>query len=232
MKKEAYTIIEILITMVIIAVTAILAMNSIRVYLNRDTDIIKFKHAFATLSNVIGDLKKDTVMYPKSTGFADMTAKKYPNENITYSGAEKFKQLFTSRFNILEGNINIKFDNNVPLIKYTTESTEDYTSSKTINCFMENKGLVFCPPSTQVPVNNGFISSIYIPMYINKIEPSNSTTTELDKVIFIEVTNTGKIEIPPIVEYQKNKTIIDCTNKNYNNYSQCKVLDKLTDVDF
>ena len=231
MKKHAMTTLEVIIAMGLIAAAAMLSLNTLYAYINKDTDIIKFKHAFTTISEVVSALKNDSVMYPTAFCFKNMETKGYMGENATYGGEDKFRKLFISKYNVLENNIKVKFDSIVPLIKYKDNSNNElYKTSNTINCFLENKGFVLCPPPTNIGKNEE-LASIYIPVYVNNTDEDKGSLG-LDKAIFVEVGYDGKIELPPIVEYYPKRAVIDCTDKNFNSYTHCKVLDKMMDTDF
>lgn len=243
------TVLEVLIAISIMAVISALGMNVLRVHMGRDTDITKFKHAFATLSEVVYSLKNDASMYPTSKGFADMS--KYTsyanNENASdsgkeYAGSAKFKKLFTSKFNVLERDVSVDFGTktSVPLIRYEdTDENEHFKNAKKIKCFIENKGFMFCPPETDITSSDS-LTYIYVPMYVSKIDINDNDTMGIKKAVFVEISNTGKIEIPALVYYDKpddakyndskkayckgggedppvvrDKILIDCTNKEY-----------------
>ena len=233
MKKYAMTSLEVLIAMSLVVAATLLGINSLRVYINKDTDISKFKHAFGSLSEAIYSMKHDSLMYPKEAkGFEDTDTYTYVDDNISYGGTTKFKNLFTSKFNVLENNVQITFSQSVPLIKYEDESKNVlYKTSKKLDCFIENKGFMLCPPEISLGSKEKLVS-IYVPVYVNQINTEDSNTTDINKAIFVEIYKRGKIDIPASVEYYPNSKIIDCTNKEYNSYSQCKILDKMTDIDF
>lgn len=237
MKKTAMTTLEVLIAMSLMVAVTILSVNTLKTYINKDTDIAKFKQAFSTLSQVIYSLRTDTAMYPQK-GFEYTNPTYYFNEEErVYSGEDKFKKLFMSKFNVFETK-EITFSSNVPLLKFENRDGDVfYKVSNKINCFVENKGFMFCPPTTVFEETFEY-SYIYIPLYVNKIDFSDSTTTDIKKAIFTEVKTTGEIEVPPIIYNapvaiggQSNK-LIDCTNKEFNDYNHCKVLDKMLDTDF
>ena len=233
MKKFAMSTLEVLIALSLIAAATVLGMNTLHIYINKDTDIVKFKHAFATFSEVIVSLKADTCMYPNIKGFAYTDVPdNCINKNDSFNNKNKFKKLFSSKFNILENNVELSLSSQVPVIKYENSSNSGlYKINNKIKCFVENKGFMFCPPETVLGSNEKLLS-IYVPVYINKIDLDNSKTWDINKAIFIEVAKNGKLEIPPVIEYYPNRAIIDCTKKEYNNYSHCKVLDKMLDVEF
>ena len=228
MKKNALTVLEILIAMSLMVVASYISISTLKVYINKDTDIVKFKHAFGSLSEVIYDLKNDTCAYPMTNSFQDTVI--HPgcdNMNDSYTASNKFKKLFTSKFNVLKNNIDITLDSAIPIIKYMDSSnTEYYETNTKIKCFIENKGFMFCPPEINLTSPNK-LKAIYIPVYVNKIDTDNSKTTDIEKAMIVEVDYSGKIEIPAIVG-----SVIDCTNKAYNNYNHCKALDKMMSTEF
>ena len=232
MKKFAISALEVLIAMSLIVAASVLCINTLHIYINKDTDVAKFKHAFSTLSEVIYSLKTDTSMYPKTTGFAYLDETTYANENRSYGGEDKFQKLFMSKFNVYKNDLDITYSDFVPLIKIKDGSGNIfYNKTKKVKCFIENKGFMFCPPKTTFEAPYELVS-IFIPLYVNKIDLADYKTTDIKKAIFVEVSATGKIELQPVVKYEENKVVIDCTNKDYNKYSHCKVLDKMLDMDF
>ena len=231
MKKLAMSALEVLIAMSLMIAATVLGMNILHIYINKDTDVAKFKHAFASLSEVIYAIKNDSFMYTNTYYFADLSPHNYLGENITYGGEDKFKKLFTSKFNVLEKDVEVQFDKDVPLIKYTDkDGKEAYKTSKKITCFIENKGFMFCPPKTTFGEDEK-LEAIYIPVYINKID-NTSSSKGIDKAIFVEVGVKGKIEILPDIKSDSDTKVLDCTEKKYNDYNHCKVLDKMMDMDF
>lgn len=230
MKKYAMSIAEILIAMTFISILSVVAMNGLRVFINRDTDVTKFKHAFATISEIVYQMKNDTYMYPNAIGFADTNSHTYTDTNKTYGGGSKFRRLFASKFNIMEKDKKITLDVSVPLVKYKNASNNEvYTTSNKLNCFIENKGFMYCPPDT---TENGTLVSIYLPVYINKISDNDNVSTGITKTIFVQIHKNGKLDIPPIIQNSSSTKIIDCTNKNYNDYNHCKILATMTNVSF
>jgi len=223
MKKYAMSLAEVLTAMIMVATLSVVGMNTLKTFLHKDNDVMKFKHQFGTVSEVIYALKNDSIMYPD--GLQNTTTYKYPGEEKSYGGTEKFRKLFKSKFNVMEDNINVSLSSCFPL--YIENGT--YKSETSIKCFIDNKGFTFCPPSTPT---SGKLESLFIPVYFNKVDTTKSNTLGVDKAVFIQVFRNGKIDVPITVQCDSSRKIIDCTNKNYNNYNHCKALDKMTDMNF
>lgn len=245
MKKTATTLMELLTAMVLMVALTVVSITSLRVFVAKDTDIVKFKHLYGSVSAAVYELINDIIMYP-SGGFANTTATHYYEETKEYGGKDKFKKLFKSKFNIFHNNIDIDFGVDVPLAYKKTTITSDpqketfeFTVSKKVSCFIENKGFTYCPPETPEYYHKNKtieqLESIYLPVFVSKIDTktvdSIKKSATLDKAIFIKIDNDGKIEIPLIVKNNKNE-VINCTKRSFNSYSHCKVIEKMEDMDF
>lgn len=243
MKKNAMSLAEILLAMTIMGVLTIISIRTLKVNIGTDTNVMKFKHAYATFSQVIYELRNDAAMYPDlSNGFANTEKRTYPMEtkkdgegNLkSYEGETKFKELFKSKFSIFQNNINIGFDKSIPLAEYEDNSGNiEHTKEKTISCFMENKGFVYCPPDFTETYSSKKLSAIYVPLYVNKIDLNQSKTTDMTKIVFIKVYKTGKIELPiKVPDKGTSEVIIDCSDVRMNSYNHCKSITKARDLNF
>ena len=238
MKKQSMTLIEIIIGISLMTVLAAISINVMHSFVSKDTDIIKFKHVYATVSEVIYELKNDASMYPAGY-FANIQERSYTGETKKYGGETKFLRLFKSKFNIFKNDVKINFSNDIPyiLVRNAIDNKEKYITKKELNCFLDNKGVLYCPPVTTF-TNKETLLSIYLPVYINKINitdnPIDSTgnrSVGLDKAIFFEIEKNGKINIPTVVS-NNDKYIINCYDPEYNEYNHCKAIEKMQDFDF
>ncbi len=238
MKKQSMSLIEIIIGISLMTILAAISINVMHSLTSKDTDIIKFKHVYATVSEVIYELKNDASMYPAG-GFANLQERSYTGEVKKYGGAAKFSRLFKSKFNIFKNDVKISFSTDIPyiLVYNKTDKKDKYITKKELNCFLDNKGVLYCPPVTSF-TNKEKLLSIYIPVYINKIKISsdsivstNNRSTGLDKAIFFEIEKNGKINIPTVIS-NNDKYIINCYDSNYNEYNHCKAIEKMQDFDF
>ena len=204
----------------------VVSITGLRVVVSRDTDIVKFKHLYGTLSAVVYELINDTVMYPDASGLAYTTSKTYFDTQKTYGGKEKFKKLFKSKFNIYQDNIQIKPGGDIPL--YTDKISKQCAYSTTITCFTDNKGFTYCPPDTPEYIRGvRELETIYLPVFVSKVDTKNLTKyANIKKVVFVEIGRNGKIDVPPVV-----KNLVDCHKQAYNEYNHCKVIDKMEDMD-
>ncbi len=238
MKKLSMTLIEIIIGISLMTILAAISINVMHSFVSKDTDIIKFKHVYATVSEVIYELKNDTSMYPAG-GFAYTQDRSYTGETKKYGGEAKFSRLFKSKFNIFKNDIKINFSDEIPyiLVHNQIDKKDKYITKKRLNCFLDNKGILYCPPVTAF-TNKETLLSIYVPVYINKINISgnliNSTDNRsvgLNKAIFFEIEKNGKINIPTVIS-NNDKYLINCYDSNYNEYNHCKAIEKMQDFDF
>ena len=230
MKKTSMTLIEIIIGISLMTLLAAISINVMHSFVSKDTDIIKFKHVYATVSEAIYELKNDASMYPAG-GFANLQERSYIGESKKYGGKTKFSRLFKSKFNI--------FKNEVPytLVNNASNNKDKYVTKKELKCFLDNKGVLYCPPIIEIDSSDKLVS-IYIPVYVNKINisgnqinASNNLSVGLDKAIFFEIEKNGKINIPTTVS-NNDDYIINCYDYNYNDYSHCKAIEKMQDFDF
>jgi len=247
MRKYAMTLAEILIAMTLIVLLTVVCINTLHVNVGQDTDIMKFRHAYGSVSKVVYELKNDVTMYPDTvSGFADLSAKQYYNDPVVYSGEDKFKNLFKSKFNVYK-TLNIKINSNtseslkIPATRNKTDDSDytyktlDGSDKQKIECFLDNKGFMFCPPIISDSLDTLKEIKIYVPVYINKIDSSSANSlaasTGIDKAIFIEIDKKGQIDIPPVIQ-NGSEAIIDCHLEEQNSYNHCRVINKIADMDF
>ena len=110
MKKSATTLVEILIAMTLMIVLTVICMTGLRVFVSKDTDIVKFKHVYGSVSAAVYELINDVIMYPSAKGFADTSEHSYNEETKVYGGEDKFKKLFKSKFNIFNNDVVIDLE--------------------------------------------------------------------------------------------------------------------------
>lgn len=234
------TLVEIIIGISLMTLLAAITINVLHSLTSRDTDILKFKYVYAAVSEAVFVLKNDTVMYPAANVFRDKQQKSYLNDPNKYGGDTKFKKLFKSKFNVFQ---DVKFtmtnengeNIQAPFVYvYDRDLNENkFIQSSDMDCFLDNKGVLYCPPSL-INNKNQTLLSIYLPVYINKINISdiknnklNSASVSVDKAIFFEIESNGKINIPAQVS-----NIINCYEYEYNKYNHCKAIEKMADLDF
>lgn len=231
MKKKSMTLTEIIIGISLMTVLATITITTVQSYMTQDTDLMKFKHVYATVSEVIYELKNDSIMYSDaSKGFGDTSSKSYPSESKIFGGKEKFKKLFKSKFNIYKNDMNVNCYNEAyPVLNLYNKQTqsEEITYNSKLVCFIDNKGIMYCPPLINFDSKKYSLTSFFIPVYINKINLDNPNTYGVSKTIFFEISKKGKINLPATVG-----SIVDCHDKKYNEYMHCRVIDKMTDLDF
>lgn len=221
MKKHALSLVELLVAMVLVFALSVIAINAFNMILRQDSDIYKIRHVVGTVSEITSRLSEDSEMYPSKQGFAytkEGCYNKGDDDKKCYKGADKFRKLFKSKFNVLEDNI--KFSKNgigkVPAYSYTVpiatgkelEKIEfaDFDDIKKIVCFTENKGITYCVPNTVELPENVFdfnpknppkkLKSIFVRVYLSAINPKKEDTFTTPKATYFEITYDGKIILP------------------------------------
>ena len=238
MKSKALSLAELLIAMTCISLLAILGVRGISVYLNQDTDIMKFRQVMGTVAQVAEVLSSDSVMYPTKRGFAETFSATYPGEEKEFGGDSKFKKLFKYQFNVMTPKV--EFGSNkvgkVPFYKYKDGDQEKtYSDSfKKLDCFTENKGITYCLPFTP---KDGSLTAIYIRVYLNAVNPNDEETFDNRKAVYFEVSNRGVVTAPVTLETNygadNSQYIFDCSELikgsvdnciSRAGYNQCKAL--------
>ena len=228
MKKNALNFIELFVAMILIAVIALITIRGLEIFVKNDTDYMKFKPVMGSVSSAVYQLITDSTMYPLKKGFAYLNEASYPDDDKKYGGPSKFRKLFKSKFNIL--NDELKFPKNllgeVASYKISIPNPGGGTIDKDVDvdfndlhCFTENKGVTFCLGDIKEEDANK-LSSIYIRVYLNSVDPEDIKTYHNTRAIYFEVSSTGKISLPIVLETEA-QYIFNCANNAYKNFAQC-----------
>lgn len=210
MKKQAMTMAEIIIAMTLITALSVIAINTFKAGIP-DSDMIKFKHTYGTIASLISQVLENRDLYPDANGFANTTSVTMRKTGKTYAGSTKFRDAFKEKINILEDNITIS-ETSIPLYEQKVSGGTKLVTAKSVDCFKNNSGVTFCPPTT--PENNS-LHKIYLRVHVNE-------NTDIQNAIYFIIHANGKIEFPTSIDGKFN-----CLDKSFNNYYQCAVIASL-----
>ena len=244
MIKKALSYAELMIAMTLILVLTTLTIKGLKIFIKKDTDLMKYKPVLGTISEAVYQLVNDPVMYPTRRGFANLNPGQYEDDEKVYEGPSKFRKLFKSKFNVLEHNV--KFSDNsvgkVPAYKYTEKNDEDNIEKvksvnfNELNCFIENRGVMYCLPDIDVK-NDENLTSVFVRTYFNAVDVNRQVTFDNTKAIYFEILANGKVVFPPTVKTD-NDIIINCMVKQgtpeaekFASYNQCLVRSEIANVE-
>ena len=92
MKIKAVTLVEIIVAMTVLTALSLIALPAIK-YNTQDAELIKFRHAYGTVTTVIGELIDNKALYPEG-GFANTDLATMRNTGRQFGGTNKIKNAF------------------------------------------------------------------------------------------------------------------------------------------
>ena len=234
MKRKGLTLAEILIVMTIMVVLGTLGATTLsKISSNQNHNFAKFKHTYATVTQIISILIDDKNLYPESS--FENTDFVIFNDGTAYSGASKFKDAFAENLNILEEDVEINEEDTAFYTTYTDSNSNEKldddeipttVSVDSITCFTNNNGVTYCPPETKVLNDSDKdaklkLGHIFLRVHISsKLDKANS--------IYFKIGSDGRIEIPVRIE-----NMFDCASEEFikrNKFLHCEILSKLDEL--
>lgn len=185
--KQAFTLAEVIVAMsTLIIITAMIIPTIKRAMPN--TDAIKFKQVYLGTLTTINSMINDARVYPDARGFAD-TSEGQDALGIKYSGATKFSDLFISKLNVIDKNVNT---GNSRFI-YAIDEIGGTKTANAFTCVKVNTGAIFClPPDVSAlnPRKPNSTNAVYIRVYLQDEDFSEK------KAFFIAVRANGRVYLP------------------------------------
>lgn len=146
--KNGFTLMEILLAMGIVMTVTLMLMAGIK-NIKPDRNVVMFKKAYSIISRNISEMVNDDDLYPEKEegnqyfGNIDSVVEK----NVTYSGTDKFCEIFASKMNLSSD------------VDCTAKDFEDGVISQ--GQFKTADGMVWIVPISSFPSNSDYYS-IYV----------------------------------------------------------------------
>ena len=223
-KRFAFTITEVLLALAIIAFVSVLGMYAFSTAgpnskFSSKVDRLKFKNANLTFKYTLSNLISNPAYYSDESGFTDLDEvnfnDKYIQNNVSFSGKEKFRHLFLKELGIPIGSKNLDCYMLINSIK----------PERTDLCYIGDNGVVWGIPDTDF-VDYGVIeqenmtggNSYYAPvtMYVNASNIDSEDSSYHNAVVIGVRADGSTVMI---------NTVKDCENKRSENYAQCDIAD-------
>ena len=199
MKKNAFTLSEVLITLTILGVVAAVLIPTI-MNIGPNKNKAMFKKAYNTLEKVVSELINDEGLYPEDTtlvGFFNTTAATI--EGSSYSGGIKFCNLISKKLNIIGASTNCN----------AAQTLTSGDTNKGTGSFTTNDGITwyFSPTAFSSTATTTAVVTVDIngtSQYSNS-SPNcryNATTCKNPDQFEVYVVNTGRMYVTGIKEQE------------------------------